>query len=285
MRLSIITVNLNNKAGLEHTLKSVSEQTNRDFESIVINGQSTDGSCDVINAYQKRIDKRVSEKDSGVFNAMNKGIRMAEGEYVLFLNSGDFFHTPETLSNVCKNPFSEDFILFDIKLVRKEGCEVRSLNKGPKEILIAGEIYHQAVFHRRSVFQKLGFYNETFKFAADYEFFLKAFFRAGCSHRIIHETIAVYDGIHGITSDAGNAELLHNERRKAQRNVFDAEIVDALEEQYREIESLSRFKSLYEGLMQSHTVQLALRASAVLRRIRSPLGRGTPSEKNRRAQS
>jgi len=86
MRLSIITVNLNNGAGLERTLKSVFEQTNHDFESIVIDGFSNDGSRDVITTYAGRINKWVSEKDSGIFNAMNKGILMAQGEYILFLN-------------------------------------------------------------------------------------------------------------------------------------------------------------------------------------------------------
>jgi len=77
MRLSIITVNLNNKAGLERTLQSVFAQTNQDFESIVVDGLSSDGSHDVITAHAARITKWVSEKDSGVYSAMNKGIRMA----------------------------------------------------------------------------------------------------------------------------------------------------------------------------------------------------------------
>jgi hypothetical protein len=126
------------------------------------------------------------------------------------------------------------------------------------------------------VIEDFGYYDETYKVAADYQLFLKAFFAARRSHRIIHETLAVYDAISGISSDAENAVLLHNERRKAQKSVFDAEVVDALEEQYREIESLSKFKSLYEGLMQSNSVKAALRASAALGRIRRLAGRRTP---------
>jgi glycosyltransferase involved in cell wall biosynthesis len=276
MRLSIVTVNLNNKAGLERTLKGVFEQTNRDFESIVIDGLSTDGSRDVIAAYAGRVNKWVSEKDSGIYNAMNKGIRMAEGEYLLFLNSGDCLYSPDTLDKVSQHPFSEDFIVFDTELIKKEGREVRRLDKDPREILILGEIYHQAVFHHRRVFERLGLYDETFSLAADYEFFLKAFFKAGCTWRSIHEILVDYDHIGGLTSDISNAGRCHDERRKAQRNVFDAELVDALEKQYREIESLSKFKSLYEGLMNSHTVQAALCVSAVLRRTRKLLGRKTP---------
>ena len=281
MRLSIITVNLNNKEGLEHTLRSVFEQTDRDFESIVIDGFSNDGSRDVITAYQGQVKKWVSEKDSGVFNAMNKGIRMAEGEYVLFLNSGDCLDSPDTLANIFRHPFNEDLILFDVKRVQKGGCEVHALNKDPKAVIISGPIFHQAVFHRRSVFQTLGLYNETFKLAADYELFLKAFFTAGCSYRIIHEVLSVYDNVYGLSSDIRNAELLHHERRRAQRAVFTPELVDALEEQYRETESLRRFQSLYQGLLASRTVKAALGVSAVLRRIRRVLGRKTPNSEVR----
>lgn len=276
MRLSIITVNLNNKAGLERTLQSVFAQTNQDFESIVVDGLSNDGSRDVITAHAARIAKWVSEKDSGVYNAMNKGIRMAEGEYVLFLNSGDSLYSPDTLDKVFKHAFSEDFIVFDIELLKREGREVCGLNKAPREILILGEIYHQAVFHHRGVFRKLGLYDESFKLAADYQLFLKAFFTAGCSCRSIHEVLCVYDHVNGLTSDPKNVRALQAERRKAQKTVFDAEVVEALETYYRQIESLSRFKSLYEGLLQSNTVKSALRVSAVLQRIRCLLRRGPP---------
>ncbi len=276
MRLSIITVNLNNKTGLENTIKSVFQQTNRDFEFIVIDGLSKDGSRDVITANANRITKWVSEKDSGIFNAMNKGIGLAQGEYLLFLNSGDYLYSTDTLEKVSKHQFSEDFVVFDIELVRREGREVRRLEKDPREILIIGEIFHQAVFHHRRVFQKLGLYDEAFPLVADYELFLRAFFKAGCTCKSIHEVLVEYDHIYGMSSDIKNAQRYHDERRKAQRNVFDAEVVDAFERQHKEIESLSRFKSLYEGLMQSHTVQLALQASAALRRVRKLLGRKTP---------
>jgi len=277
MRLSIITINLDNREGLEHTLRSVFEQTNGDCEGIVVDGLSNDGSRDVIAAYQKQIHKWVSEKDSGIFNAMNKGIRMAEGEYLLFLNSGDYLYSPDTLNRVFKHQFSEDFVVFDIELVGKGGREVRRVEKDPREILILGEIFHQAVLHRRSIFQELGLYDETFKVAADYKLFLKAFFTAGCSCRVIHEVLSVYDNIYGLSSDIRNAGLVHQERRKAQRSVLTPELVDALEEHYREIESLRRFKSLYEGLLASKTVKAALCVSGVLRRIRMVLGRKTPN--------
>ncbi len=275
MRLSIITVNLNNKAGLEQTLKSVFEQTSRDYEIIVIDGFSSDGSRDVIGANVKQIHKWISEKDAGIFNAMNKGIRMAEGEYILFLNSGDNLYSPDTLNDIFKLQFSEDFVVCDIELVKNTGREIRNLYKEPREILILGEIYHQAVLHHRRVFDRLGLYDETFPLMADYELFLRGFFKSRCTWRAVHETIVEYDHMHGLSSNPANSGRYLKERLLAQRKNFDSELVDALENQRQEIESLSRFKSMYEGLMQSHSVLLALRLSGLLRKVRKPIGNNT----------
>ena len=86
MKLSVITINFNNRDGLRKTIESVVNQTYKDFEYIVIDGGSTDGSVDVIKEYTDRIDYWVSEPDKGIYNAMNKGIDVAQGEYCLFLN-------------------------------------------------------------------------------------------------------------------------------------------------------------------------------------------------------
>ena len=98
MKLSIITVNLNNKEELEKTILSVINQSQRDFEFLVIDGASTDGSCEVINKYRKEVDFWVSESDRGIYDAMNKGIRKAKGEYLLFLNSGVYLSTSQNLA-------------------------------------------------------------------------------------------------------------------------------------------------------------------------------------------
>ncbi len=91
MKLSIITVNLNNKDGLQKTIDSVISQTFKDFEWIVIDGGSTDGSKELIEKYSDYISYWVSEPDKGIYNAMNKGIKVAKGDYLEFLNSGDIF--------------------------------------------------------------------------------------------------------------------------------------------------------------------------------------------------
>ena len=92
MKLSIITVNYNDAKGLERTIKSVISQTFHDYEFIIIDGGSTDGSVDVIKKYESHIDYWISEKDGGIYPGMNKGLRQAKGEYLNFMNGGDCYH-------------------------------------------------------------------------------------------------------------------------------------------------------------------------------------------------
>ena len=111
MKYSIITVNFNNRDGLRKTIESVIHQTCRDYEYIVIDGGSTDGSVDVLKEYDKNIDYWVSEPDKGIYNAMNKGITQAHGEYLNFMNSGDCFYDKNVLENLCEKGLSSDIIV------------------------------------------------------------------------------------------------------------------------------------------------------------------------------
>ena len=131
MKLSIITVNLNNKTGLEKTVKSVCSQTFEEFEFIIIDGGSTDGSLDIIKRYEDNISCWVSEQDKGVYNAMNKGIKMAKGEYLQFLNSGDSLINSDVLNKVFKENKTEDiiFLLTDtIQRVRSGEFDIKMAN-------------------------------------------------------------------------------------------------------------------------------------------------------------
>ena len=120
MKISIITINYNDKEGLKKTILSVINQINVSFEYIIIDGGSNDGSIDVINKFRKHFSYYVSEPDQGIYNAMNKGIRKAKGEYLLFLNGGDLLIENENiLSNCCKY-LKEDIVSFNCYL-EKEG--------------------------------------------------------------------------------------------------------------------------------------------------------------------
>ena len=107
----IITVNFNHKEGLKNTIVSVINQKSfNDYEFIVIDGGSSDGSKDIIEKYARHIDYWVSEKDEGIYNGMNKGIRVAKGDYLIFMNSGDTFYNDHVLKDVFCVDRNADFI-------------------------------------------------------------------------------------------------------------------------------------------------------------------------------
>ncbi|NDW10317.1 glycosyltransferase family 2 protein [Dysgonomonas sp. 520] len=174
--LSIITVNLNNAKGLEETIKSVIGQTYHSYEYIVIDGASTDGSTDVIKKYSSNINIHISEPDSGIFNAMNKGIKLAKGKYCLFLNSGDSFVSDDVLQNIFEQTdYSSPFI--NGNQVNDWGDHKSTVKNKGRDLTLydfyAGTIKHQATFIRRDLFDKYGLYDESLKIVSDWKFFLE----------------------------------------------------------------------------------------------------------------
>lgn len=167
MKLSIITVCYNNKTGLEKTLRSVGRQTCKDFEYIVIDGASTDGSVDLLKQYSAIIDYKVSEKDNGIYNAMNKGIKYAHGEYCLFLNSGDILYEDNTIKKVLPTLGQADFISGDTI-----GIDDKKMWKAPLHIttylMAIYSLSHQSTFIRTSLLKNRP-YREDLKIVADWE--------------------------------------------------------------------------------------------------------------------
>jgi len=191
-KISIITVNYNNAAGLERTMASIFSQTFTDYEYIVIDGGSADGSRQLIERFADKIDHWVSEKDAGVYNAMNKGIEKATGEYCYFLNSGDHLWRPDSLEKFFAQGPTEDIVYGNMI---QEGSN--NIEHGLRQItfydLFIGSIYHQSAFIKRSLFGAIGLYKEEYKVVADWEFFLKAIFIHNCSTRYIDVDLAMYE--------------------------------------------------------------------------------------------
>lgn len=174
--VSIITVNLNDAQGLEKTIKSVVAQTSSCYEFIVVDGASSDGSIDVIEKYRGSINHAISESDSGIFNAMNKGIALATGDYCYFLNANDVFASDDVLEKVFDGkqhiaPFICGHQLNDYgDHIGKVFAKNRPLNLSD---FYWGTIKHQATFIRRNLFDKYGFYDESLRITADWKFFLE----------------------------------------------------------------------------------------------------------------
>ena len=181
MYLSIITINRNNAAGLEKTLQSVASQTYKEFEYIIVDGASTDGSVEVIKKYEAQFAhlKWVSEPDSGIYNAMNKGIRMATGDYIQILNSADCLAAPDVTERMLKalEERQNPSILYgnmikvdaDGRLIGKSREVEYSLRQ-----YYASTMNHDCCYIRRSLFEKYGCYDESLKIVSDWKWFLQA---------------------------------------------------------------------------------------------------------------
>lgn len=209
--LSIITVNLNNRDGLKHTIESILSQKNRSFEYIVVDGDSTDGSREIIARNARNIDVIVSEKDSGIYEAMNKGVRLAKGKYCYFLNSGDTLLSP-TVSNSMLKCLTDDFhtVAFNLltknikgSTIRKQSPEVLSL---PFFVLYA--LNHQAVVTLRSCLLENPF-DERLRIASDWKFYLDEFLNNRLTYKRFDIDVALYDNS-GISSSC--PQMLQEER-------------------------------------------------------------------------
>ena len=220
-KLSLITINLNDVKGIERTLKSVwDNQTYTDFEHIVIDGGSTDGSVDIIKRYADKLAYWVSEPDKGIYNAMNKGILKAKGEYLLFINGGDWL-APNILSEVFKNSYTEDIVYGNFTYVKEDGTLIPEIYKRPLtyiDILIYS-IGHPASFIKKSLFDK-GLYNEDFRIVSDWAFFCEHIIKNRCSTRHIDKNISFFN-MYGISLKPEVQKLTEDEHKKFLSSTFE----------------------------------------------------------------
>ena len=173
MKYSIITVNFNNKEGLRKTIESVTHQTFHDFEFIIIDGGSSDGSVDVIKEYDSQIDFWVSEPDGGIYQGMNKGIKKATGEYLNFMNSGDCFYSTDILEKVSNYHSNADFIVGKDYHYNNETHQGHASIQPPRTTMIhffIATLDHQSSFIKRELFND-SLYDENHRLVSDWIFF------------------------------------------------------------------------------------------------------------------
>ncbi|WP_412560339.1 glycosyltransferase family 2 protein [Winogradskyella sp. MIT101101] len=220
-KLSIITITYNNAEGLKQTMESVAAQTWGDFEHIVVDGNSTDNSVAIIKSFDYKNLIWVSESDSGIYNAMNKGINRASGKYVLFLNSGDYLENEKVLTNVLKY-LSDNFSVLSGHMIFNEDSGKR-LREHPNKMtfsyLVGNAISHPSTFIKRELFVKYGFYDEEFKVVSDWAFFLKVLGIHNESYLKIPLIISVFD-TKGVSSNIDNLDKVYKEREKVLASYF-----------------------------------------------------------------
>jgi glycosyltransferase involved in cell wall biosynthesis len=176
--VSIITVVLNGEKQLEETLQSVFTQDFKNYELIVIDGMSTDGTHAIIEKHRSKINRYLSEKDKGIYDAMNKGISMAKGEWLYFLNVGDTLKTPEVLSEIFSKPIQDADLIYGMVQTKNDPSGVDRLVGAPLKIndfYFSIPICHQAAFIRKELFGKLGEYDTDYRILADQEWFIRFF--------------------------------------------------------------------------------------------------------------
>lgn len=223
--ISVITINKNNAIGLAKTIKSVISQDFKDFEFIVIDGNSDDGSNVILKDNSDKITYWSSENDSGIYNAMNKGIEKSQGKYLLFLNSGDYLVNNETLSLASKELDNTDIVYGDMVIDRNNQLEyVLSASPLLFEEMIRGTLWHPVSFIKKELFSKYGMYNEIYKIVSDYDFFLKTIYIHKVSIKHISQFISVFN-TNGIGSSSKFQELHNAEKYQVQTTYFHPSII------------------------------------------------------------
>lgn len=261
MKLSIITINYNNSEGLRRTLASVAAQTYRDIEHIIIDGASSDGSVDVIKEYVLANPKKdpffkhaitwVSEKDSGIYNAMNKGIRKATGSYIEILNSGDVLAAPDVTDRMVRELEKKEYpsILYGNMLKSYDGKTI--INKDTCGGACAtdsflyfykGTLNHDCAYIRRDLFDMYGLYNEEMKICSDWEWYVKAIALGGVKAIYTNIDVTIFD-MNGVSESHGrNADLIKKERRESLEKILPAAVLHDYDKYAFPIEEYNRLK-------------------------------------------
>lgn len=332
MKLSVITINLNNAEGLRKTIESVVNQTIQNFEYIIIDGESTDGSVEVIRSFSNipagvfcplpivkdargnegtkelRNDKMterqndkfagqndmqgdshsiipvsvigdpelralrpvpitfwISEPDTGIYNAMNKGILRSTGEYCLFLNSGDWLIDENVVADFYAKNYTEDIVAGSVTHPHSGGADFPPPSSGKLtyDFFVHDSLMHQSAFIRRTLFNQFGLYDENYKIVSDWKFFFEVLILHNCSYAVFERAVAYFDRS-GISRKPSYTALQNQEREQVLN-----ELLPRVYPMYKELEQLRAVKQEYDFLKAGHLgfmVRFLLRLKALKKR-------------------
>jgi len=246
MKLSIVTINYNNAEGLRKTLASAASQTYHDIEHIIIDGGSTDASVGVIKEYVSKVESREprvksvlwsSEKDKGIYNAMNKGLRKATGDYIQILNSGDVLAAPDVtermmdalrlkiedcrLKNGVPILYGNMLKSYDMKtIINRDTCGDGMYTPESFLYFYNGTLNHDCAYIRRDLFEKYGLYNEQMKICSDWEWYVRAIVLGGEKPIYTNIDVTIFD-MNGVSESRGkNADVIKKERREYMEKIL-----------------------------------------------------------------
>lgn len=246
MRLSIVTINRNNALGLEKTMRSVAVQSFKEFEFIVIDGASTDDSVNVIKSHENEYShlKWVSEPDTGIYNAMNKGIRMASGEYIQILNSGDCLiakDVTECMLAALEEAGKPSILYGNMVKCFPDGHRVVDKCFAGQDItmlgMYTGTLNHDPAYICRQLFKKYGYYDESLKIVSDWKWYAQAIIFGEEKPVYVDLDVTLFD-MTGISES--NLGLREREKRQELEELFQYSILKDYDEWSNGIDMLKR---------------------------------------------
>ena len=256
MLISIITINYNNHLGLECTVESVQNQTYTNFEHIIIDGGSADGSKEYLESQNDKINYWISEPDNGIYNAMNKGIKVAKGEYLFFLNSGDDFVNSKALQSIAQSLSGEDIIYFNINQV--SNFRKVKVKQVPSELSFSYLYHdlppHQSTFIKKKLFNDYGNYDESLKIVADWKFLILALLKYNATYKHIDKVFTNFY-LGGVSSNSESFKLMQAEREIVLNKEFPI-LLNDLKYKY----TLER---IIRGLRKSKKIQLLIKLGLI----------------------
>lgn len=245
MLLSIITINWNNAKGLEKTIQSVVSQSFKDFEYVIIDGGSTDGSVDIIKKYSEVFPINwLSEPDKGIYNAMNKGIRKASGEYLHFLNSGDMLYDNNVVAQMSEKieDYSHPAMLTGRMYKRMpDGSMYKSIISNNYSFLrfYTASINHPSTYIKRELFDRYGLYDESLKIVSDWKWFMQVVALNDVKPIIVNVNVSIFD-MTGIS--VTNNKLRKSERRAVLTDTVPQCFLADYDRYYKDISMMNRFR-------------------------------------------
>ncbi len=210
MKISVITVCFNAADLIEKTIKSVVGQKNADLEYIIIDGGSSDGTTDIIRKYEKNITHWISEKDNGIYDAMNKGIAAASGDYIIFMNAGDKFSNKDILSSISPSLGNHTIVSGRWNRCYSDGKVKLASPKALDSFLVEMPICHQATFIKLD-YHKNNPFDTSFRLSADYNFFYNAW-KNHESFSYIDDVIVDFLEAEGASTDNITASVMEREK-------------------------------------------------------------------------
>jgi glycosyltransferase involved in cell wall biosynthesis len=203
MKVSVITVCKNSEDVIERAIQSVLAQSYKSIEYLLIDGGSTDRTLEIVEKYKSHIHFLLSEKDKGIYDAMNKGIKRATGEIIYFLNSDDSLYDSDVVADVIgRFEIGDPLLVYgNIWLINNEHGDIIKYDKVSKEFFLHNTICHQALFMKRELLREIGPYDDRYRVYADVDWLIKAFLKYAHAFRYYDRVICRYS-YRGVSADA-----------------------------------------------------------------------------------